>query len=58
LSDEFGCATVQIGRVHKGIKLAIRERFHAHNLPESPRSFKRHPPKPITTGGKRDQRIL
>jgi len=32
LGDEFGRAAVQIGRVHEGVKFAIRERFHANNL--------------------------
>jgi len=28
LRDEFGRAAIQMGRVHKGVKLAVRERFH------------------------------
>ncbi len=31
LRDEFGCAAVQVGRVHEGIKLAFRQRFHFGN---------------------------
>jgi hypothetical protein len=32
LRDEFRRATLQIGRVHKRIKPAVRERFHGNNL--------------------------
>ena len=32
LRDEFGRAAMQIGRVHEGVKFAVRERFHGMNL--------------------------
>src|ERR1035441_1321030 len=32
LRDVFGCAAMQIGRVHESVKLAIRERFQAVSL--------------------------
>ena len=35
LRDEFGRAAMQIGRVHEGVKFAVRERFHANNLTET-----------------------
>ena len=28
LRDQFGRAAMQIGRVHEGVKFAVRERFH------------------------------
>ena len=32
LRDKFGRAAMQIGRVHEGVKFAVRERFHGNNL--------------------------
>jgi hypothetical protein len=32
LGDEFGRAAMQVGRVHEGVKFAIRERFHFPKL--------------------------
>ena len=32
LRDEFGRTAMQIGRVHEGVKFAVRERFHSRKL--------------------------